>query len=92
MNLELAKQLKYNDKILIKYSNVVFVGRFESLSKNGYIHYFAPHTMSGQKAHRSHVELHFDTKGRLLREHILEPQNDREKRFVEEFGVKTCDT
>lgn len=87
MNLEMAKQLKYNDKILIKYPDVVFVGRFESLSKNGYIHYFAPHTMSTQRIHRSNVELHLDTKGRFLREGITKPQNDREKRFVEEFGI-----
>lgn len=91
MNLELAKKLKYNDKILIKYPGTIVSGRFERLSKNGYIHYNAPFTMSGQTAHRSIVEIAFDTWGRFLREGIVEPRNEREKRFVEEFGVKSKD-
>jgi hypothetical protein len=40
MELETAKKLKYNDKILIKYEGSTVLGRFEGLSKNGYIHYF----------------------------------------------------
>jgi hypothetical protein len=91
LNLELAKQLKYNDKILIKYPGTIIAGRFERLSKNGYIHYNTPFTMSGQTAHRSIVDIAFDTRVRFLREGIIEPRNEREKRFVEEFGVKSKD-
>jgi hypothetical protein len=72
MNLELAKLLRYNDKIYIHYPNTNVLGRFESLSKNGYIHYFAPHTPPGQVAHVSIVGLHFDTKTRLIKEGLIE--------------------
>ena len=75
MELETAKKLKYNDKIHIHYGDTSILGRFESLSKNGYIHYSAPYSPSGQKAHRSIVELHFDTKARLNREEDGEKKN-----------------
>ena len=83
MNLELAKLLKYNDKIYIHYPEVSIPGRFESLSKNGYIYYSAPHTMSGQKAHRSIVWLHFDTKARLIKEGLIEkPEHNYSSEIV----------
>jgi len=91
LKLELAKQLKYNDKILIKYPGTIIAGRFERLSKNGYIFYSAPFSPSGQRAHRSIVEIAFDTRGKFLREGIIEPRNEREKQFVAEFGVKSKD-
>ena len=72
MNLDLAKHLKYDDKIFIKYPNTTILGRFISLSKNGYVHYFASHSPPGQKAHRSIVTLHFDTRARFIREELLE--------------------
>ena len=68
MELEIAKKLKYGDKINIHYGDSIVLGRFESLSKNGYIYYSASYSPSGQKARRSIVELHFDTKARLSRE------------------------
>jgi hypothetical protein len=91
LKLELAKQLKYDEKIVIKLPQTIIYGRFQSLSPNGYIHYFAPHSPHGQKAHRSIVEPAFDTWGRFLREGIIEPRNDREKLFVEKFGNKSKD-
>jgi hypothetical protein len=68
MDLETAKKLQFNDKILIKYPNTTILGRFFELSRNGYIYYTAPWTPPNQKAHRSIVELHFDTMARLKRE------------------------
>jgi hypothetical protein len=92
LNLELAKKLKYNDKIIIKYPSGITQARFEWMSKNGYIHYSAPWSPPGQKAHRSIVELAFDTRAKFLKEGWIEPRNGREEKFVKEFGVKPKDS
>jgi hypothetical protein len=64
MNIDQAKQLKYNDKIHVTYTygkegetpySSVINGRFESYNR-GWIYYSSPHSPSGQHAKVGIVE------------------------------------